>query len=138
MADTKYRFSYRIRIENTSDEHIQLLGRFWNIQEYDDTNDNDEREGNKTTGVASKDPIIVNAPFTGAVGHLPVLRPGQCFEYMSGTDLATKKGVMKGHFYVAAVPPDTPSLKSGDNVDELLENFETFEATVEPFLLEAE
>ena len=107
-------------------------------KKYDDTNDNDEREGNKTTGVASKDPIIVNAPFTGAVGHLSVLRPGQCFEYMSGTDLATKKGVMKGHFYVAAVPPDTPSLKSGDNVDELLENFETFEATVEPFLLEAE
>ena len=139
MPETKYRFSYRIRIENTSSDCIQVLGRHWNIQEYDgDVSGAGNDSSSRKSHVSSRDPIIVNAPFTGAVGHLPVLKPGQCFEYMSGTDLATKLGLMKGHFYVAVVPPETPSLKSGDSVDELLQTVDPFEATVEPFVLEAE
>mmetsp|Transcript_4722 Transcript_4722/g.8912 ORF Transcript_4722/g.8912 Transcript_4722/m.8912 type:complete len:567 (-) Transcript_4722:968-2668(-) len=106
--DPKHRFAYRIRVENVSLETtVQLLGRYWHIaEESDDNND----------GSSPLEPIEVDAPYTGAVGQLPVLRPGQAFEYVSGTDLATPAGTMKGHFYMATVPEKTKSAKSGDDV----------------------
>ncbi|VEU38320.1 unnamed protein product [Pseudo-nitzschia multistriata] len=104
--DPKYRFAYRIRVENISPETtVQLLGRYWHITEEGDGSDEESLE-----------PIEVDAPYTGAVGQLPVLRPGQAFEYVSGTDLATPVGTMKGHFYMATVPEKTKSAKSGDDV----------------------
>lgn len=69
------------------------------------------------------------------MGQLPVLRPGQVFEYMSGTDLATTKGIMRGRFYMAKVPHDTHSGKAGDHV-EGLKSTEKFEVEVAPFRLE--
>jgi len=60
-AQMKNRFNYRIRIENLSDqETVQLLGRYWHIQELESTNgedDNMEEIG---------EPIIVDAPNSGA------------------------------------------------------------------------
>ncbi len=104
----KYRFAYRIRVENiSSSTTVQLLGRYWHISEEHDNPENDE---------TSNDPIEVDAPYTGAVGQLPVLQPGQVFEYVSGTDLTTPKGSMMGHMYMATVPPQTRSAKSGDTV----------------------
>jgi uncharacterized protein affecting Mg2+/Co2+ transport len=50
-----YRFAYRIRIENRSQEHVQLLGRFWNIQELPVEQDGERPE-----------PMVVHAPVTGA------------------------------------------------------------------------
>ena len=70
------------------------------------------------------------------VGHLPVLQPGQVFEYMSGTDLVNTHGVMQGHFYMARVPPKTPSARSGDHV-EALNVGDKFEVAVAPFPLVA-
>lgn len=70
------------------------------------------------------------------VGQLPVLRPGQVFEYMSGTDLVNARGVMHGHFYMARVQQDTRSAKSGDHVEALTVD-EKFEAEVAPFPLDA-
>ncbi|KAL3925786.1 MAG: hypothetical protein SGILL_000167 [Bacillariaceae sp.] len=162
LADSapKYRFAYRIRVENISDDQtVQLMGRYWHIS---------EEPVPRTTGIAgmkandieqeAPPPIIVDSPATGAVGQLPVLHPGQVFEYMSGTDLATPKGIMKGHLYMARVPSTTQSAKSGDNVEAFLKQrqkqdeagdghhdysreeyvTEFFEATVAPFQLEAE
>ena len=104
----KYRFAYRIRVENiSSTTTVQLLGRYWHISEEHDNSDSD---------ASSSDPIEVDAPYTGAVGQLPVLQPGQVFEYVSGTDLTTPRGEMMGHLYMATVPPQTRSAKSGDTV----------------------
>jgi hypothetical protein len=65
-AAPKYRFAYRIRVENVSDDQtIQLMGRYWHIAE--------EPEGGTTN--ESPAPIEVDSPVTGAVGQLPVLQP---------------------------------------------------------------
>ena len=57
--ESKYRFAYRIRIENTSTneqpQYVQLLGRYWHIQE---TDENDEPD-------LDHPPVIVDAPVTG-------------------------------------------------------------------------
>ena len=145
----KYRFAYRICVENiSSTETVQLLGRYWHIEE----NTPCDGSGN------SSEPIEVEAPYTGAVGQLPVLQPGQVFEYVSGTDLTTPRGTMKGHLYMAKVPHKTQSARSGDNVKALMEygsnratkspSSEThdddcnqtklFQAVVKPFKLEVE
>lgn len=84
LLSPKFRFAYRIRVENQSPtDTIQLLGRTWNIQE------------TTAEGVPLGDPIRVHAPRTGAVGKLPVLHPGQVFEYSSQCELVTPTGEMK-------------------------------------------
>ena len=58
IAEMKNRFNYRIRIENLSDqETVQVLGRYWHIQELESREGEDEEVG---------DPIIVDAPNSGA------------------------------------------------------------------------
>jgi uncharacterized protein affecting Mg2+/Co2+ transport len=125
----KYRFAYRIRVENVSKNSttVQLLGRYWCIAE--ERND-DDHDDNDDDGI-----IEVDAPYTGAVGQLPVLKPGQVFEYVSGTELATSTGSMLGHLYMATVPDKTRSGKSGDNVTAV--TTETFQAPVKPFRFDA-
>lgn len=120
----KYRFAYRMRIENVDQtECVQLLGRTWHIQEYKD----DKPHG---------EPIRVHAPQTGAVGKMPVLRPGQAFEYMSGAELGGS-GRMKGCFHFARVHPQTKSGVVGLPV-EAFESPDRFEVGVQPFRLEAD
>ena len=147
----KYRFAYRIRIENVSPSTtVQLLGRYWRITEEHERGDNDDDDDDKRS--LSSEPIEVDAPYTGAVGQLPVLQPGQGFEYVSGTDLATPKGLMKGHLYMATVPSQTISATSGDNVtavacqgsstenttdEENSNDTNLFQAAVTPFRLES-
>ena len=131
----KYRFAYRIRVENVSKNSttVQLLGRYWCIAEErnDDDHDNhDDHDDDDDDGI-----IEVDAPYTGAVGQLPVLKPGQVFEYVSGTELATSTGSMLGHLYMATVPDRTRSGKSGDNVTAV--TTETFQAPVKPFRFDA-
>ena len=53
------------------------------------------------------------------VGHQPVLKPGERFEYSSWTRLATAKGSMQGSFFCVT------------------ENVQAFEAPVPPFDLDA-
>ena len=57
MSDPNNDNIHRIRVENLSDQHIQLLGRYWHIQETDD---------NDVGGSYSRPPIIVDQPNTGA------------------------------------------------------------------------
>ena len=153
----KYRFVYRIRIENTSTDPecvFQLLGRSWIIQEQRAAaaavavpslkkGDND-KDGTQTTGKrgvvfgdnGNDSSIRVHAPQTGAVGKHPVLGPGQCFEYMSGCDLATPTGLMKGAFHFAWVKVGTPSAQVGQAVPALDDHAQHFEVPVTPFPLE--
>src|SRR5512139_2936689 len=77
-ADNRYVFSYTITITNSSDATVQLLSRHWVIT---DSNSH----GQEVRG-------------QGVVGEQPVLRPGQSFEYTSGTVLATPVGTMTGSY----------------------------------------
>ncbi|KAL7457066.1 hypothetical protein ACHAWC_008564 [Mediolabrus comicus] len=104
---------------------VQLLGRTWRISEVRPKNanhvstlqrlledgaltkegggqQNDHEDEEETREVQ-----VVNEPRTGAVGHLPVLGPGEVFEYMSGAELATPKGKMEGVFHMASVDMQT-------------------------------
>lgn len=134
-----HRYAYRIRIENvshlapeSSDTSYQLLGRHWVIQKV---------PGSGTSSsdcvLSNEEPLVISAPQNGAVGHFPVIHPGETFEYMSGCELSfpsgdnlsekvSHNGNMSGYFFMANVSPDTPSAMLGDNVDalHLFDNFD--------------
>jgi ApaG protein len=71
-------WSYHIRIENHSDEAVQLLTRHWKIT-----------DGRGNTSYVDGD---------GVVGEQPVLEPGGAHDYVSGCPLPTPSGNMEGHF----------------------------------------
>merc|ERR1712216_282615 len=68
-------FQYRIRITNQGTRTVQLLGRQWEIMNNDGT-----QHGH----------VPRNSP--GVVGQTPILRPGECFEYASGTTFSDRSG----------------------------------------------
>lgn len=80
--DALYVFAYTITITNTGDVTAQLISRTWNVN---DANGHTE----KVKGL-------------GVVGQQPLLKPGQTFEYTSGTRLRTPTGTMHGSFFCVA------------------------------------
>lgn len=77
-----YVFSYTITITNIGEVPAQLISRTWNVN---DANGHTE----KVKGL-------------GVVGQQPLLKPGQAFEYTSGTRLRTPTGTMHGSFFCVA------------------------------------
>ena len=78
-----YVFSYTITIENTGRVAAQLISRTWHI--------NDAKgQLDKVRGL-------------GVVGHQPLLKPGESFQYSSGSHLRTPTGTMHGSFFFVAV-----------------------------------
>lgn len=77
-ADDHYVWAYQVRIENCGGETVQLRRRHWRITD--------------NRGQVQE----VRGP--GVVGEQPVLRPGESFEYTSGTPLATPSGIMVGTY----------------------------------------
>jgi len=75
----KYAFAYTIAINNSGDVTAQLIGRHWIVT---DANGHVE----EVRGLA-------------VVGHQPLLKPGESFEYTSWTRLATPHGTMHGTFF---------------------------------------
>ncbi len=74
----RFVFAYTITIRNTGELTAKLRSRHWIIT--------DGREKvNEVRGL-------------GVVGEQPVLKPGESFEYTSGTILATPVGVMRGSY----------------------------------------
>lgn len=73
-----YVFTYKVTIANKSKQTFQLLRRRWEI--YD----------------AAEAPKIVEG--MGVVGQQPVLEPGQSHTYVSGCNLKSGLGKMKGVF----------------------------------------
>ncbi len=76
--DNRYVFAYTVHMENRGNIAARLLTRHWIIT---------DAEG-KTEEVTGP----------GVVGEHPYLKPGQSFEYTSGTVLQTPVGSMRGSY----------------------------------------
>jgi ApaG protein len=87
----EHAFAYTVTIRNSGDITAQLIARQWVIT---DANGHTE----EVRGLA-------------VVGHQPLLKPGETFEYTSWTRLATPHGTMRGTFFCMtedARPFDAP------------------------------
>lgn len=94
-----YGFSYTITITNAGQVAAQLVSRHWLIS--DARGHTEEVKG------------------LGVVGHQPLLKPGESFQYTSGCRLRTPTGTMHGTFFCVA------------------EDGERFEAPIAMFVLDA-
>ena len=75
----QYAFAYTVTIHNTGDITAQLIARHWIITDA-------RGETEEVRGLA-------------VVGHQPLLKPGEHFEYTSWTRLDTPNGTMRGTFF---------------------------------------
>ena len=71
-------FSYDVEIKNNSDSEVQLLSRYWHIQDGD---------GN-----------VEEVRGTGVIGLQPLIKPNERFEYSSFCYLKTPFGMMSGAY----------------------------------------
>jgi ApaG protein len=77
-----YTFAYTITITNAGDVPAQLISRHWVITD----------AGGTTEEVKG----------LGVVGHQPLLKPGESFQYTSGCRLRTATGTMRGSYFCVA------------------------------------
>ncbi|MEM7070660.1 MAG: Co2+/Mg2+ efflux protein ApaG [Pseudomonadota bacterium] len=77
-AEDRYIWAYHVVIENLGEESVKLINRYWRI--IDEAGHIEEVHG------------------AGVVGEQPSLKPGDVFEYASGTPLKTPSGIMGGHY----------------------------------------
>ncbi len=77
-AVNQFVWAYRVRIENNGKSTVQLMRRHWKI-----------------TDALGRLQEVKGA---GVVGEQPVLRPGEAYEYSSGTPLSTPSGIMMGSY----------------------------------------
>ena len=75
-------FSYTITISNTGNVASQLISRHWII--------------------TSGDGNIHEVRGLGVVGEQPLIKPGDSFEYTSGTTIPSLAGTMKGSYQMVA------------------------------------
>ena len=75
---SQYVWAYTVRIENKGDVGVQLRSRHWKI----------------TDGLGR----VQEVKGPGVVGKTPLLRPGEVFEYTSGTPLSTPSGIIGGTY----------------------------------------
>ena len=99
-SEDSYAFAYTITVNNTGKLPAQLISRHWII--VDGLGHTEEVKG------------------LGVVGHQPLLKPGESFQYSSGCRLRTPTGTMHGSYFCVA------------------EDGERFEAPVALFVLEAD
>lgn len=78
-----YVFTYRVIIQNNSANTYQLLKRRWEIFD------------------ATEDVKIVEGE--GVVGQQPILEPGESHSYVSGCNLKSGLGKMRGNFLMEKV-----------------------------------
>lgn len=97
--DSVYGFAYTVTVTNTGEVAAQLIARHWVV--VDANGLSEEIKG------------------LGVVGHQPLLKPGESFQYSSGTRLRTATGTMHGSYFCVA------------------EDGVRFEATIAMFVLEA-
>lgn len=78
----RYVFAYTVRIENKGNSGAKLISRHWIITD----------ANNRTQEVKGK----------GVIGEQPYLKPGESFEYTSGTMMETPVGSMHGSYQMVA------------------------------------
>jgi len=78
----QYVFAYRIKVTNTGTVSAQLMNRHWIIT------DGEHR--------------VQEVKGAGVIGQQPVLKPGESFEYTSGTQIGTPVGTMRGSYEMVA------------------------------------
>ena len=88
-ATSRYVWAYHVRIENKGDTAVQLRSRHWKI----------------TDGLGR----LTEVKGPGLIGKTPRLRPGEFFEYTSGTPLSTSSGIMTGTYQMVG--------ETGENFD---------------------
>jgi ApaG protein len=76
-------FSYRVQIENCSEEAVQLLSRKWLIMD--------------ANGFVRK------VEGEGVIGEQPIIEPGETHQYSSSCDLNTDMGKMWGTYLMQRV-----------------------------------
>jgi ApaG protein len=86
-ANEHFMFAYRIEVENLSDYAIQLMRRQWFIFDSNGTVRDVEGEG--------------------VVGIQPVIESGKSYSYVSGCNLKTDMGSMKGHYTMLRLVDET-------------------------------
>ena len=96
-SKNQYVFAYTITVTNTGAVAAQLISRHWIITDAD-------HHVQEVRGL-------------GVVGQQPLLKPGESFEYTSGTHLPTPVGTMRGTYQMVA------------------EDGSTFDAPIPPFTL---
>ena len=78
----RFVFAYTITIRNPGNVTAQLISRHWIIT---------DSQG-----------LVQEVRGLGVVGAQPVLRPGESFEYTSGTSIGTPVGTMRGSYQMVA------------------------------------
>jgi ApaG protein len=78
----RFVFAYTIRIDNTGSVAAQLISRHWVIT---------DAEG-----------LVQEVRGLGVVGNQPLIKPGEHFEYTSGSSIATPVGTMRGTYQMVA------------------------------------
>ena len=78
--DQIYSFAYTVTIRNEGPLPVQLVARHWLI-------DDAKGQRQEVRGL-------------GVVGHQPLLRPGESFEYTSGARLGSPVGSMQGSYFL--------------------------------------
>lgn len=99
LHEHRFVWAYHVRIENRGLQTVQLKSRYWRITD----------EMGRVQEVSG----------AGVIGEQPTLKPGDSFEYASGTPLGTASGFMQGHYVMEA------------------ENGETFEVAIPAFSLDS-
>ena len=98
-GDSVYGFSYTVTVTNTGQVTAQLISRHWEI--------------------VDANGLVQEVKGLGVVGHQPMLKPGESFQYSSGSRLRTPTGAMHGTYFCVA------------------EDGERFEALIPMFVLDA-
>jgi len=93
----RYVFAYTVTIANVGTVAAQLISRHWIITDADN--------------------VTQEVKGLGVVGEQPLLRPGESFEYTSGTAMGTPVGTMRGSYQMVA------------------EDGNKFDADIPPFML---
>ncbi|MGD9951717.1 MAG: Co2+/Mg2+ efflux protein ApaG [Burkholderiales bacterium] len=78
----RYVFAYTITLRNLGSVAAQLVSRHWIIT---------DAQG-----------LVQEVRGLGVVGAQPLLKPGESFEYTSGTSIATPVGTMRGAYQMVA------------------------------------
>lgn len=100
-----FSFAYTITITNSGEVPAQLISRHWIIH-------NAAGETEEVKGL-------------GVVGHQPLLKPGEAFQYTSGCRLRTASGSMHGTYFCVAedgerFEVEIPAFALGDGTPRVL------------------